>query len=112
MAHHPTHLEATFSTVHGVTPVVTIDGQTYGGTPYTLNVMKRDYYGYVIVTETDARGADHGERIYVEGIKGDFNTDEDAADYVDELLGEASEDGAADWLAYREEHSLRSWQRV
>ena len=88
-------------------PVVIIDGQTCGGTEYTVEVLKRDYLGHIICIETDVRGAEFGETVYVEGIEGDFNSDEDAADHIDEVL-DADEDAyyssraamEAEWRAY------------
>ncbi len=99
MPHHPKHLQTKSTTENRVTPLVTIDGVTYGGTRYDVDVMRRDYYGYTIVSES----GEGCECVYIEGVDGDFGSDEDAADYIDELLGEGNDN---------EEHRLRKWQLV
>lgn len=88
MPHHPTHLALTFST-----------------TP-TMSVQRRDYHGYTIVTETDLRGAEYGECVTIEGVDGDFNSDEDAADYIDEVLDVDC------GVEYAGEHWLRSHELI
>ncbi len=102
---HPTHLNISIE-VH--TTFIEIDGKKLLGVS-VVEVMKRDYHGYVICTETDVRGAEYGETIYVEDVEGDFATDENAADYIDNILGENDEET---FVAYQMEHSLRSWQLV
>lgn len=109
MTHHPAHLTLTSRREARTTPVVTIDGVTYGGTAYEVDILARDYYGFIIEIATDVRGADYGETVTIQGIEGEFNTDEDAADYIDNTLGENDEDT---FITYQMEHSLRSWQLV
>ncbi len=39
-----------------------------------------------------------------------FCTVREAMDWIDAQLAETIDDGCNDWMAYRDEHSLRSWQ--
>jgi hypothetical protein len=41
-----------------------------------------------------------------------FSTTREAMDWIDAQLAETIDDGHSDWMAYRDEHSLRSYQLV
>lgn len=77
-------------------------------TSFNQTIARTEYkhHGYVIVHEYDVRGAEWGESFTIDGIDGEFNSLDDARDWIDEELDVDTEfDAAREW-------GLRSHQLV